>query len=469
MRNNYDVIIIGAGPSGLFSAYKLKLLKSDLSIAMIDKGKSIENRVCPMRNNPNQKCVHCNPCNIMCGFGGAGTFSDCKLSLTPFGVGGNIIDYVGSEKAVKLIDEVDNTYICFYPDSEKRKTIGTDDFKLNKIKTMCKNSLIDFTECPTKHLGTDGTYVVMTYMYKWLKEHGVEFLFNTQAEIETCNNECKTIICNKINDKTSSITLHTKNLVLAPGRSGNTWLKETISKFDIKTKNNKVDIGVRVELPANSVKTLTDNLYDMKLSYTDYKTGDKIRTFCTNPGGYVSEEHYDDDIILANGHSFANHKSNNTNFALLVTLNDSNLSSDYIKKVIKTNNSITKGKIMKQNFYDFARNPMKEKRNVSIEPTLKTAVDGDLNLLLPRRVADLIEKFIFKLDYITDDSIINDNTILYGIEAKFYSDLIEVDSNLQTAISGVYCIGDGAGITRGITQSAACGIAVAENIINNLG
>mgnify|MGYP002706005068 CR=1 FL=1 len=457
------VVIIGAGPAGIFSAYNLITSDPNIDVTVIDKGNDIYSRHCPMREKENQPCVHCKTCGIMHGFGGAGTFSDCKLSLTAKGVGGNIIDYVGEEKAQKLINDVELIYRHFDVDADKREVVGTAENKeITKIKEIAKKDSITYTECPTKHLGTDGTLKVMKYMYDYLCNAGVKFLFNTE-----CTNVKKTetefsVYTNK------NILLIGDYVILAPGRSGNSWVAQVVNGLGIKTKSNKVDIGVRLETSYEIAKYLTDNLYDVKLSYIDPYTGDKVRSFCTNPKGYVSEEHYGFNAI-ANGHSFANKKSENTNFAVLVTLNDDRLNAKYIKSYMNIANNYSNGKLILQNCTDF----MKDRPTKSVQdyqtntvPTLSTAMPGDITAILPSRVCAMIKMFLQKLNRNLAKNIIWGDTWLYGIEAKFYSDLIEVDNNMETNVTGLYVIGDGSGTTRGITQSASEGLVASESILN---
>lgn len=464
MRYTYNVAIVGAGPAGLFSAYRLIIENPELKILVVDKGKSITKRTCPMRLKPGSACVNCQPCGIMSGFGGAGTFSDCKLTLSSKGgVGGSLADYVGVDIADNYIAKVDNI-LAFFDDKETRETVGltkNKDIELIEHRCSCIKGM-SLSYAPTKHYGTDGTYQIMTKLQEFLEEQGVEFRFQTEVVDIT-----KLTDVDYFGLYTTEHLYYAKNVIVAPGRSGNKWLSEIIKTSfndDIKMSHNKVDVGVRVEVPAESIKFLTDNLYDMKLSYIDPETGDKIRTFCTNPRGYVSEEHYGENAVV-NGHSFSDKKSDKTNFALLVTLNDENLDTDYVYSLVELCNHITKGKLLYQNFKDFSP---KQNFNFSKENqdlTLTTAVKGDLKLVLPARVTNMIDKFINYLCATFYEGDIKD-IVLYGIEAKFYSDKVEMNNKLETNVRGFYCAGDGAGITRGISQSGAMGLIIADNILS---
>lgn len=483
-----EIAIIGAGPAGLFTALGLIIeginkninIEKQYNIVIFDKGRNIYNRICPIRNNPELSCVHCNPCNIMSGFGGAGTFSDCKLSLSPLDVGGNIINYIGERKAKHFAKIVELYYSIFDEDYKNRQIFGDSniDENIKKIKEQCEYYGIKFTENPTKHLGTDGTYKVMLNLYNYLISKGVTFIFGVEVSVATYNTNTKQYAIKYHNYQTSledSIYfLNVDSVIYAPGRSGNSWLKKEVERFNIETKQNKFDIGVRVETKKEYVQNLTDYLYDMKLSYTDTLTGNKIRTFCTNPGGFVSEEHYSyhgcSNIAVANGHSFANKKSDNTNFALLVTLNDNKITSDTILKILA--NRKNGDKIIFQNFLNIVHHHHTYSDNMSttvnIKRTLESAILGDLNDILPKDVILLIFYFIYNhLDKICP-GIASQNTLIYAPEVKFYSDLIVVDDNLETTMPNMYCIGDGSGITHGIIQSSICGLVVAENIIKTL-
>ena len=465
----YDVAIVGAGPAGLFAAYNLA--KKTDNIIVIESGKNIYHRSCPLREGKAKECVNCLPCNIMQGFGGAGTFSDCKLSLTPYGVGGDVIDYISNSDAENYTNEVEHIFASFDPFNSKRRIIGKDiPSQLTNTAEQCS---LTFTKCPTKHLGTDGTLVVMRNLFEYLKDKGVQFCFDTEViEVEEKDDSSAEKIISVHTDK--SIIFNAKNVIFAVGRSGNYWLKNVIAKdLGIKTVSNKVDVGVRVEVNAEDIEDITSLLYDMKFSKVD-AFGNKVRTFCTNPRGYVSEEHYDSNTCLVNGHSFAKKKSNRTNFALLVTLNNTAITSDYVRQLIQLKNSVVGNKIMMQDYCSFAHLLPFDSSKISRQETntLKTAVPFDMNNILPSIIKDNILSFMTafaRLVYIYCNKPMNlDSVTLYGLEAKFYSDRIEVDNHFETAKKGIYAVGDGSGITRGIVQSCISGMVAADNIIANL-
>lgn len=448
-KKKKSVLIIGAGPAGIFSAYELSK-NQNLDIFLVDEGNNLTKRNCVVRTS-NKECVHCKTCNITHGFGGAGTFSDCKLSLTPFNVGGDIVDYIGGYKAKKYIKKVDNIFSRFDTDRDKRETIGSKkNNNYKNIERKLKNVGLSLNYCPTKHLGTDGTLDVMTNMYYYLLTAGVKMYFNTKV-IKI--NEDKTIVT----DSPFSCNLDRKYdyIIVAVGRSGNTWLSKQAKDLCLKTASDKFDIGVRVEVPYDVTKEPTDELYDMKI-YNKYNHNYKCRTFCTNPKGFVSEEHYDDDIVLANGHSYADTKSEYTNFAVLCTMplhyNNQGIN------IVKEFNNVTKHKLAVNSFkYAFGFSD----ENISIDnPNYVT--DVRITNYLPKEVNSVLLDFLIKLDKAYPG--VFEKARLYALEAKFYSSKIEVNKHFETKIKGLYCIGDGSGITRGITQSASSGLVVANHI-----
>lgn len=449
-----NVVIVGAGPSGLFAAYNLATrAKEKVKITVLDKGNNIYFRNCPMREG--KPCAHCKPCNIMCGFGGAGTFSDCKLSLSPYGVGGDIVDYIGGPRAEGYIKQVDDIFTWFDKDSLKRNVVGLKNDTYKMIEHKLAEVGLNLTYCPTKHLGTDGTLSVMKLMYEYLVSNGVDFVF--RADVYSFDET--NIYYNYKNLNKNSIKYD--YLIFAVGRSGNEWLGNIMRKHGVNTQSKKFDIGFRVELPYEVVSELTDNLYDMKIS-KNLGNGFKIRTFCTNPRGYVSEEHYKHNIALANGHSYADKKSNNTNFAVLITLP---LNTQQGMEIIQWYADHIDGGIAVNNFINFECGV---NNGIKLEPTLSTAkINYDIRNLVPEEIGRFFVHFMRDLDMVYP-GICKETTNVYGIEAKFYSDTIEVNDNFETSIPNIYCIGDGSGITRGIIQSGCMGLVVSDNIITKL-
>lgn len=469
VTSNYsDIAIVGAGPAGIFTAYKLveQSIKygKQLKISIFEKGKNIYERKCPIRDNENRPCVHCNPCSIMHGFGGAGTFSDCKLSLTPY-VGGDLYKYRSEEKISKYIKEVDSIFSYFDKDANKRKVSNNDSVYVNEIKEMAENYYIDFIDCPTKHLGTDGTLEVMKAMYEYLVNMKVDFHFNFDALVEVEDSIYK-LYDTSCND---DIIYVSGNVVLAVGRSGNKWIKTFCKTNNIKISSKGADIGVRVETDAEVTDKITDVLYDMKFSYKSHITGLKARTFCTNPKGYVSEEHYGNYAVV-NGHSFSDKKSERTNFAILVS---TDYTSDQVMDMVRVANKYANGKILCNDilkfkassfdrFIDTYYTTLFEKR------TLKNVYTANsITKYLPIEVCMTISDFVERLNFIMP-GLISEDTYVYAIEAKFYSDVVETNNDFKINNYNIYAIGDGAGKTRGIIQSAISGIIVAKDIFKRM-
>ena len=453
-----DVIIVGCGPAGIFTALELLKEKPDLKVTMFDKGNSIKVRKCPKSKTVN--CVGCKPCNISCGFGGAGAFSDGKLSLSK-DVGGWLEDYIGTDKLNELIKYVDDIYLSYGGNKE----ISFNKEFADNFEYDCNKYGLKFVKCPIRHLGTEKSAKIMDLMYDYIVNHeNVDVI--TNEEITNIDMK-KKVVTTK--DKEYSA----KNIVLAVGRSGSGWLIEECEKNEVKTTNNQVDIGVRVELPRAITDKLTDNLYEFKIYNTSRTTENVVRTFCMNPGGFVSQENYDNNLAVVNGHSYHDLKSNNTNFALLVSSRFTEPFDEpitYGKYIARLSNMLTGGKIMVQRLKDLKAgkrsNPSRISK-LSYEPTLKDAVPGDLSYVLPGRILTALLETFDELEKICP-GISGRDTILYGVEVKFYSAKIEVDNNLQTKYDGIYAIGDGAGITRGLMQASISGVIAARNILKNV-
>lgn len=462
---NYDVIIIGAGPSGIFCAYELIHKKPDLKVLMIEKGRPIEKRVCPKRTT--KTCVGCQPCSITTGFAGAGAFSDGKLSLSP-DVGGNLPEILGYDKAKELIKESDDIYLKFGADTN---VYGVDKEKeIREIRRKSIDANLKLIECPVRHLGTEEGYKIYTRLQEHLLECGVEMVFNTMVkDIVIENNEVQSVVAD------NGETYCAPEVVSAIGREGSDWFSHICQNHGIETKVGTVDIGVRVEVRDEVMDFLNKNLYEAKLVYYTPTFDDKVRTFCTNPSGEVATEYYENGLAVVNGHAYKSqdYKTNNTNFAVLVSKNFTKpfkTPIEYGKYIARLSNMLCDGKIMVQTFGDF----LKGRRTTSerlcrnnLIPTLKDAVPGDLSLVFPHRIMVDIQEMLLALDKVTP-GIASDETLLYGVEVKFYSNKVVVTPDFETSVKGLRAIGDGASVTRGLQQASANGISVARSILKKM-
>lgn len=465
MENQYDVIIIGAGPGGIFCAYELLDKKDDLKVLMVEKGRSIEKRQCPKRVT--KQCVNCSPCSITTGFAGAGAFSDGKLSLSP-DVGGNLPAILGYEKTEELIKESDGIYLKFGADTN---VYGVDkQEEIREIRKKAINANLKLVECPIRHLGTEEGYKIYEKLQHHLEEKGVTFKFNTMVEeILVEDGAAVGIRTNK------EETFYAKEIVSAVGREGADWFKDKCQEIGIETTPGTVDIGVRVEVRDEVMQFLNENLYEAKLIYHTPTFDDKVRTFCTNPSGEVATEYYEGGLAVVNGHAYKSkdYKTNNTNFAILVSKNFTKpfkTPIEYGKHIAQLSNMLCGGKILVQTFGDFRRGRRTTEERLyrnNIMPTLKDAVPGDLSLVFPHRIMVDIEEMLLALDKITP-GIAADETLLYGVEVKFYSNKVIVNKDFETSIKGLRAIGDGAGVTRGLQQASANGISVARSILRTI-
>ena len=466
MNEKYDVIIVGAGPSGIFCAYELKEKRPDLKILMIEKGRAIENRQCPKRKT--KKCVNCQPCSITTGFAGAGAFSDGKLSLSP-DVGGNLPEILGYDKAYELIKESDAIYLKFGADTN---VYGVD--KAKEIREIRKKAIaanLKLIECPIRHLGTEEGYKIYHRLQDHLQAQGVEMLFMTMvSDIHIEDGAAKSVTTNK------GETYYADEIVAAVGREGADWFSHICKDHGIETEVGTVDIGVRVEVRDEVMEFLNKNLYEAKLVYHTPTFDDKVRTFCTNPSGEVATEYYENGLAVVNGHAYKSkeYKTDNTNFALLVSKNFTKpfkTPIEYGKQIAQLSNMLCDGKILVQTFGDFKRGRRTTEERLcrnNLIPTLKDAVPGDLSLVFPHRIMVDIEEMIQALDKVTP-GIASDETLLYGVEVKFYSNKVVVDKNFETSIKGLYAVGDGASVTRGLQQASANGLSVARSILEKIG
>lgn len=465
MQKQYDVIIIGAGPGGIFCAYELLDKKPDLKVLVIEKGRSIEKRTCPKRVT--KQCVGCKPCSITTGFAGAGAFSDGKLSLSP-DVGGNLPDILGYEETLKLIRESDDIYLKFGADTN---VYGVDkQAEIREIRRRAIVANLKLVECPIRHLGTEEGYKIYAKLQQHLLEEGAQLIFNTMVE-EILIEDGRAVGVKT--DKGD--TYYAKEIVSAVGREGADWFKDKCEEIGIETTPGTVDIGVRVEVRDEVMQFLNENLYEAKLIYHTPTFDDKVRTFCTNPSGEVATEYYEGGLAVVNGHAYKSkdYKTNNTNFAILVSKNFTKpfkTPIEYGKQIAQLSNMLCGGKIMVQTFGDFKRGRRTTEERLcrnNLIPTLKDAVPGDLSLVFPHRIMVDIEEMLIALDKITP-GIAGEETLLYGVEVKFYSNKVIVNRDFETSVKGLRAIGDGAGVTRGLQQASANGISVARSILRTL-
>lgn len=465
MSNKYDVVIIGAGPSGIFCAYELISRKRDIKILMLEKGRPIEKRVCPKRTT--KKCVGCQPCSITTGFAGAGAFSDGKLSLSP-DVGGNLPDILGYEKTLELIHESDEIYLKFGAD---KNVYGVDKEKeIEEIRRKAINANLKLIECPIRHLGTEEGYKIYSKLQEHLAQAGVEMQFNTMVkDILIEEGAVRGVVTDK------DETYLAEEVVSAVGREGSDWFSHICQAHDIETQVGTVDIGVRVEVRDEIMAFLNENLYEAKLVYYTPTFDDKVRTFCTNPSGEVATEYYENGLAVVNGHAYKSKdlKTKNTNFAILVSKNFTKpfkTPIEYGKQIAQLSNMLCDGKILVQTFGDFQRGRRTTEERLcrnNLIPTLKDAVPGDLSLVFPHRIMVDIQEMLMALDKVTP-GIASDETLLYGVEVKFYSNKVVVDEHFESSIKGLRAIGDGASVTRGLQQASANGISVARSILESM-
>ena len=423
----YDVIIVGAGPGGIFSAYELTKLNPELKVCVIESGTELKKRRCPIDGDKVKSCVKCKSCAIMSGFGGAGAFSDGKYNITN-DFGGSLYEYIGRKNAIDLMKYVDEINLAFGGEGTKMySTAGT------AFKTICVQNKLQLLDASVRHLGTDINYIVLENLYAKLSKT-VDFFFNNPAT--------------SIEKTEGGYLVHTKKgdyegtqCIVSVGRSGSKWMETVCRDLDIGTQSNRVDIGVRVEIPAVIFQHITSELYEGKIVYRTEKFEDRVRTFCMNPNGIVVTENTN-GIVTVNGHSFedSSKKTENTNFALLVSKHFSEPFKDsngYGESIARLSNMLGGGVIV-QRF-------------------------GDLSLVLPKRILDGIIEMIKALDKVAPGTA-NDDTLLYGVEVKFYNMEVEVDEKLECCHDGLYIIGDGSGITHSLSHASASGVHVARNI-----
>ena len=452
---DYDVIIIGAGPGGVFSAYELATKNDKLKIAVFEAGNPLNKRKCPIDGEQVKNCIQCKTCAIMSGFGGAGAFSDGKYNITN-DFGGTLYEYIGKKKATELMEYVDRINLSHGGESCKLYSTAGSQFK-----KLCMQNQLHLLDASVRHLGTDINYIVLENLYAELEEK-VEWHFNTHIDVVEKNEKGYSV-------ESGKGTFTCKDCIISVGRSGSKWMEGVCDKLGINTLSNRVDIGVRVELPAVIFSHLTDELYESKIVYRTKNYEDHVRTFCMNPKGSVVNENTN-GIVTVNGHSFEDpeKQTENTNFALLVAKHFSEPFKDsngYGESIARLSNMLGGGVIV-QRFGDLVsgrRSTPKRIEEGLVEPTL-AATPGDLSLVLPKRILDGIIEMIYALDKIAPGTA-NPDTLLYGVEVKFYNMQVDIDENLETVHKGLYVIGDGSGVTHSLSHASASGIYVARRIL----
>ena len=454
----YDIIIIGAGPGGIYSAYELTKERSDQKIAVFEAGNPLEKRRCPIDGKKVKSCINCKTCAIMSGFGGAGAFSDGKYNITN-NFGGTLYEHVGRQTALDLMNYVDQINLSHGAENTKLyTTAGT------RFKKLCLQNKLHLLDASVRHLGTDLNYVVLENLYAELKDK-VDFHFNTPVSTVEVISDGFRVVC-------GDSSAECEKCIVSVGRSGSKWMENVCRQLSIPTLSNRVDLGVRVELPAVIFSHLTDELYESKIVYRTEKFEDNVRTFCMNPHGIVVNANTN-GIVTANGHSYedASMQTENTNFALLVSKHFSEPfrdSNGYGESIARLSNMLGGGVIV-QRFGDLMRGRRSTVSRIEeglVRPTL-SATPGDLSLILPKRILDGIIEMIYALDKIAPGTA-NDDTLLYGVEVKFYNMEVEIDENLESPYKGLYIIGDGSGVTHSLSHASASGVYVARHILGEM-
>ena len=460
---NKDVVIVGAGPAGIFTALEMLKNNSDKNILIVEKGQSVEKRHCP--KSKTKKCMSCKPyCHITTGFSGAGAFSDGKLSLS-YEVGGDLPNLIGAEKAQETIDYTDKIYLDFGADSHI-EGIGNSE-EVRNIRRRAIKAGLKLVDCPIRHLGTEKAQVLYYEIEKYLLSHGVEILFGYECtNIVLENDECKGVIIEKNGEKE---TIYADNSVIATGRRGAEWLEKICSQHHIAHKPGTVDIGVRVEVRSEIMEKVNEVLYESKLIGYPAPFKNKVRTFCQNPGGFVSQENYDNDLAVVNGHSYKELKSENTNLAILCSHNFSEPFNEpiaYAQKVGELTNMLAAGRILVQRFGDILdgkRTWTHELLQSNLKPTLPDAVAGDITSAMPYRAMINIINFIKAMDEVVPGFASNE-TLLYSPELKIYSNCIKMDEHFNTNIKGLHCLGDSSGWTRGLMMASVMGVLMGREL-----
>lgn len=452
----YDVIIVGAGPGGIFSTYELIKNNKDLKILILETGNPLEKRKCPIDGKKILSCINCPTCAIMNGFGGAGAFSDGKYNITNE-FGGTLYEYIGKQEALSLMNYIDEINIKHGGENTRKFSTAN-----SKLKKECLEHDLHLLDASVRHLGTDINYIILQNIYEELKDK-VTFIFQSPVEqIDALENGYLVKCAKEI--------YQGEKVIISTGRSGSKWMQSICDNLGIETSSNRVDIGVRVEIPAVTFEHITDEVYESKIVYRTKKFQDKVRTFCMNPKGVVVSENTN-GIITVNGHSYEDEErfSENTNFALLVSNHFTSPfknSNEYGESIAKLSNMLGGG-IIVQRFGDLIRGQRSTPSRIEggfIVPSL-SATPGDLSLVIPKRQMDDIIEMIYALDKIAPGTA-SDDTLLYGVEVKFYNLQVNVDQNLETKHKGLYVIGDCSGVTHSLSHASASGVFVARKILN---
>ncbi|WP_326910571.1 NAD(P)/FAD-dependent oxidoreductase [Sedimentibacter sp. MB31-C6] len=465
----YDLIIVGAGPSGIFTALELIRKDSDRKILLIEQGHTIKNRRCP--KDKTKKCVNCKPyCNITTGFSGAGAFSDGKLSLSPE-VGGDLPELISYDYTQELIEYTDKIYLEFGADTKVEGLESKEEIK--EIRRKAISAGLKLVDCPIRHLGTEKAQEIYGKIEDYLVERGIEIRFGTQTtDIIVEDGEIKGVVITDSLKHEKEEKILSDNVVISAGRKGADWVKSLCVNHNIAHRAGTVDIGVRVEVRNEIMERVNNILYESKLIGYPHPFKDKVRTFCQNPGGFVSQENYDNDLAVVNGHSYKDKKSNNTNLAILCSHNFSHPFNEPIKYGVKVSellNMLGNGNILVQRYGDILdgkRTWQKELSRSNVTPTLPDAVAGDITSAMPYRTMTNILNFISALDTVVP-GFAGAETLLYGPEVKFYSNKVDLSLNFETSIKNLYCLGDASGWTRGLMMASLMGVRMGQILSGN--
>ncbi len=463
---NCDILIVGAGPAGIFTAFEIVRNNKNKKVILLEKGRPIGERYCPKIKT--KKCVNCKPyCHITTGFSGAGAFSDGKLSLSPE-VGGDLPMLIGEEKTEELIKYTDDIYLEFGADT-KVEGVGENE-KIKEIRKKAIQAGLKLVDCPIRHLGTEKAQEIYGKIQEYLIQNGVEIIFGARCDDLILENEvCKGV---KVTAKNESFEIFSKKTVIATGRKGADWLENLCRTHKIMHQPGTVDIGVRVEVRNEIMEEVNNVLYESKLIGYPKPFKNKVRTFCQNPGGFVSQENYDNDLAVVNGHSYKELKSGNTNLAILCSHNFTepfNQPIAYAQKIGELTNMLASGSILVQRYGDILdgkRTWQKELANSNVRPSLPDAVAGDISSAMPYRAMMNIINFIQAVDHVVP-GFASIETLLYSPELKFYSNKVKMDEDFNTNIENLHCLGDSSGWTRGLMMASVMGVLMGKKIVNS--